>query len=72
MNKMSEAIKENLKEDQGYQVFSNLMDVIFELADELYDKVDNEEGLTEIEFKFLDAFDEYIENMIDDEEDSEE
>ena len=72
MNKMSEAIKENLKEDQGYQAFSNLMDVIFELADELYDKVDNEEGLTEIEFKFLDAFDEYIENMIDDEEDSEE
>ena len=72
MNKMSEAIKENLKEDQGYQVFSNLMDVIFELADELYDKVDNEEGLTEIEFKFLDAFDEYIENMTDDEENSEE
>jgi len=72
MNKMSEAIKENLKEDQGYQAFSNLMDVIFELADELYDKVDNEEGLTEIEFKFLDAFDEYIENMTDDEENSEE
>jgi len=72
MNKMSEAIQENLNDDKGYQVFSNLMDVIFELADELYDKVDNEEGLTEIEFKFLDAFDEYIENMIDDEEDSEE
>ena len=72
MSEMSEVIKENLKEDQGYQAFSNLMDVIFELADELYDKVDNEEGLTEIEFKFLDAFDEYIENMTDDEENSEE
>ena len=72
MNKMSEAIQENLNDDKGYQVFSNLMDVIFELADELYDKVDNEEGLTEIEFKFLDAFDEYIENMTDDEENSEE
>jgi len=71
MNEMSETIKENLKEDQGYQAFSNLMDVIFELADELNDKVDNDEGLTDIEFKFLDAFDDYIDSMID-EDDTEE
>jgi len=72
MNEMSETIQENLKEDQGYQAFSNLMDVMFELADELYDKVDNEEGLTEVEFKFLDAFDEYIDSITDEEEDTEE
>jgi len=69
---MSEIIKENLQEDKGYQAFSNLMDMVFEIADELYDKVDNNEGLTDVEFKFLDAFDEYIASMIDDEEDTEE
>ena len=69
---ISETIKENLQEDSGYQAFSNLMDMVFELADELLDMVDNEEGLTDVEFKFLDAFDEYIASMIDDEEDTEE
>jgi len=66
---MSETIKENLQEDKGYQAFSNLMDMVFELADELYDKVDNDEGLTDVEFKFLDAFDDYIDNITDDEDD---
>jgi len=69
---MSETIKENLQEDQGYQAFSNLMDMVFEIADELYDKVDNDEGLTDVEFKFLDAFDEYVDSITDDEEDTEE
>ena len=68
---ISETIKENLQEDKGYQAFSNLMDMVFELADELYDRVDNDEGLTDVEFKFLDAFDEYIDSMTDDEENSE-
>ena len=66
---MSETIKENLQEDKGYQAFSNLMDMVFEIADELYDKVDNDEGLTDVEFKFLDAFDDYIDNITDDEDD---
>jgi len=48
------------------------MDMVFEIADELYDKVDNDEGLTDVEFKFLDAFDEYIASMTDEEEDIEE
>jgi len=69
---MSETIKENLQEDKGYQAFSNLMDMVFEIADELFDKVDNDEGLTDVEFKFLDAFDDYIDSMTDEEEDSEE
>ena len=69
---MSETIKENLQEDKGYQAFSNLMDMVFELADELYDKVDNDEGLTDVEFKFLDAFDDYIDNITDDEDDVQE
>ena len=69
---MNETIKENLQEDPGYQAFSNLMDMVFEIADELFDKVDNDEGLTDVEFKFLDAFDEYIDSMTDEEEDSEE
>ena len=69
---ISETIKENLQEDKGYQVFSNLMDIVFEIADELYDKVDNDEGLTDVEFKFLDVFDEYIDSMTDEEEDAEE
>jgi len=69
---ISETIKENLQEDKGYQAFSNLMDMVFEIADELYDKVDNDEGLTNVEFKFLDAFDEYIDSMTDEEEEAEE
>ena len=69
---VSETIKENLQEDKGYQAFSNLMDMVFEIADELYDKVDNDEGLTNVEFKFLDAFDEYIDSMTDEEEEAEE
>jgi len=68
---VSETIKENLQEDPRYQAFSNLMDMVFEIADELYDKVDNDEGLTDVEFKFLDAFDEYIASMTE-EEDTEE
>ena len=68
---MSEIIKENLQEDKGYQAFSNLMDMVFEIADELYDKVDNNEGLTDVEFKFLDAFDKYIVSVTDDEDDTE-
>jgi len=67
---MNETIKENLQEDPGYQAFSNLMDMVFEIADELFDKVDNDEGLTDVEFKFLDAFDEYINSMTNDEEDA--
>jgi len=69
---MSETIKENLQEDPGYQAFSNLMDMVFEIADELFDKVDNDEGLTNVEFKFLDAFDEYVDSMTDEEEEAEE
>jgi len=72
MNEMSETVKENLKEDKGYQAFSNLMDMVFKIADELYDKVDNDEGLTNVEFKFLDAFNEYIVSMTDEEENTEE
>jgi len=72
MNEMSKTIQENLQEDKGYQAFSNLMDMVFEIADELYDKVDNDEGLTDVEFKFLDAFDDYIASMTDEEEDAEE
>jgi len=68
---VSETIKENLQEDKGYQAFSNLMDMVFEIADELYDKVDNNEGLTDVEFKFLDAFDKYIVSVTDDEDDTE-
>jgi len=68
---MNETIKENLQEDKGYQAFSNLLDMIFEIADELYGKVDNNEGLTDVEFKFLDAFDEYIDSITDEKEDEE-
>ena len=69
---MSETIKENLQEDKGYQAFSNLLDMVFEIADELYGKVDNNEGLTDVEFKFLDAFDEYVDSITDEKEDIEE
>ena len=69
---MNETIKENLQEDKGYQAFSNLLDMVFEIADELYGKVDNNEGLTDVEFKFLDAFDEYVDSITDEKEDIEE
>ena len=67
-DRKSENIKEDSKEDKGCQAFSNLIDMVFEIADELNDKVINHEGLTDIEFNFLDAFDEYIISMTDEDE----
>ena len=63
---MSETIKEKLDKDPGYQAFSNLMDMVFEIADELHNKIE----LTNVEYEFIDAFDEYIASMIDEEEDT--
>lgn len=58
----------DINEDPGYQAFSNLMDMVFELAEELHDKIDNDEGLTDVEFRFLDALDDYVNIMSEDEE----
>ena len=56
----------NLQEDKGYQVFSNLMDAVFEMGDELYDRIEEGEfELTDVEVGFLDALDDYVKNAVE-------
>jgi len=63
-------IDEISNEDPGYQAFSNLMDMVFELAEELHNRIDEDEDLTDIEYGFLDALGEYCDSF-EDEEDKE-
>lgn len=63
---MSNKVKD-LNEDLGYQAFSNLMDIVFELAEELHSKIDEDEELTDIEYGFLDALGEYCDSFEDEE-----
>jgi len=65
--------KNNKTEDKGYQVFSDLMDAVFELGDELHDRIKEDEELTDVEYGFLDALDDYVDNAIEemDEEEKE-
>lgn len=60
---MSKNVNE-LNEDKGYQAFSNLMDAMFELCEELNGKVD----LTNAEADLLNAMDEYVQYELEQEE----
>jgi hypothetical protein len=60
---MSDKVHE-LNEDKGYQVFSNLMDAVFELCEELNYRSD----LTNAEAELLDAMDEYVQYELEQEE----
>ncbi len=56
------------QDDYEYQIFSNLMDTVFNLATEICEK--DEDELTDNEVNFLNAMDEYCDLL--DEEDEEE
>ena len=56
---MSNNIKEST-EDKEYQVFSNLMDAVFEMGEELHDRIEEGDELTDVEYGFLDALDDYV------------
>ena len=58
---MTDNVKD-LNEDKGYQVFSDLMDAVFELGDELHDRIKEDEELTDVEIGFLDALDDYVDD----------
>lgn len=53
------------QDDYEYQIFSNLMDTVFDLATEICEKDENE--LTENEVNFLNAMDEYC-DLLDEED----
>lgn len=56
---MSNNVKEST-EDKEYQVFSNLMDAVFEMGEELHDRIEEGDELTDVEYGFLDALDDYV------------
>jgi hypothetical protein len=62
----------NINEKQEDKLFDTHMQTMFNLVDELLDRYNNDEELTEVEEAFLDAFMEYNEFIAgeDDEEDN--
>lgn len=64
---MSENVNE-LNEDKGYQVFSNLMDAVFELAEELRDRLDDNKYVSEAEIDLLYAMDRYVDYELEQQE----
>ena len=61
------------KDDYNYQCFDSMMNSLFDLANELHDRLNEDEELTDAEVVFLRSFDIYIDsacelNDLEDEE----
>ncbi|MBE7896145.1 hypothetical protein G7L40_20420 [Paenibacillus polymyxa] len=62
MNKEQEELLMEEREDYNYQCFDAMMSSLFDLANELHDKLEEGEELTDAEAAFLRSFDIYVDS----------
>nr|WP_145401629.1 hypothetical protein [Paenibacillus xylanexedens] len=62
MNKVQNELLMKEKEDFNYQCFDRMMNSLFDLANELHDRLEEDEELTDAEAVFLRSFDCYVDS----------
>ncbi|WP_405169389.1 hypothetical protein [Paenibacillus sp. FSL H3-0286] len=62
MNKEQEELLLKEREDYNYQCFDAMMNSLFDLANEIHDRLEEEEELTDAEAVFLRSFDLYVDS----------
>lgn len=62
MNKEQKELLMKEKDDYNYQCFDAMMNSLFDLANDLHDRLEEDEELTDAEVVFLRSFDLYVDS----------